>query len=169
MSHRREHDVFRLEIPMDDPERVGVAQGGGHLGCELDHRRRVERPRFAQRAALDVRHGVVQVAGGDAGIEERKDVRVLEAGLGPDLALESLDSQRCTQGRVEHLECDPTAMPQVPGQVDGGAGPSAKLVLDQVAVGQLPGQLIQRVPHGTPRLCGDINLRQKAPPGGTGS
>jgi hypothetical protein len=64
-------------------------------------------------------------------------VRVLEAGLGADLALEPLDAERRAQGGVEHLERHPAAMPEVLGQVHRRTAAPAQRLLDQVVLGKL--------------------------------
>jgi hypothetical protein len=126
---------------MDDAEGMGVRECRGHLQRELPRRAGVEpadppEP-VAERAGLDVRHGVEEPARGASRIEQRQDVRVLEAGLRADLSLEALDAEGRAEGRVEHLERHPAAVPEVLGQVDRRAAAPAELVLHQVVIGKL--------------------------------
>ena len=137
----REHDVLGLEIPMDDPVGVGVSQRRGDLERELNRRPGLQPPKppepIAERSRLDVGHGVEQPACGAAGIEQRQDVGVLEAGLGPDLALEALHAEGGAQGGVQNLERHAAPVAEVLGQVDGRAAAPAQLLLDQVVLGEL--------------------------------
>jgi HEAT repeat protein len=91
---------------------------------------------------FDVRHGVIEAAGGTAGIEERQDMRVLQPSLGADLPLETLHAERGPECRVEHLQRGPASVAEVLRQVDGGTRTSTELFLDQVVSGQLGRQAI---------------------------
>src|SRR6185503_7329639 len=93
-----------------------------------------------ERAALHIRHGVEEPAAGLTRVEERQDVRMLQAGLGADLPLEPLHAEDFAQSGVQQLERDPPAVPQVAGEIDGGAGAASELTLDDVAAGQLGGE-----------------------------
>ena len=92
-----QHDILRLDIPMDDPVLVGVLQGAADFACDLE--RRVERkllfPRepLPERLALDERHHIVQQAIGLSGVIQREDVGVLEARGDFDLAEEPLAAE----------------------------------------------------------------------------
>ena len=74
---------------------------------------------------------------------------MLQPGLGPDLPLEALDPERRAERRVQHLERDPSAVPEVLGEIHRGAGAAAQLLLEQVAVGQLGREPIVRVGQGS--------------------
>ena len=74
---------------------------------------------------------------------------MLQAGLGPDLPLKALDPEGRAERRVEHLERDPSAMPEILRQEHCGAGAAAQLLLDQVVVGQLGREPIVRVGQGS--------------------
>jgi hypothetical protein len=96
---------------VDDAKRVSVGERGGDLGRTLCGRGHFQgsgalEP-VPQTARRHVGHGVEEAAGGGTGIEERKDVRVVQLCLGADLTLEPLDSQGGAKRRVQYLERDP--------------------------------------------------------------
>jgi hypothetical protein len=90
---RRDHDVRRLEIAVDQPDGVGRGQGFSHL------RAHVEQPRQFQRAAADHRlqslaldvlhHDEVQAVSLFDGVDD-DDVRVVEGRGGPRLPQQAL-------------------------------------------------------------------------------
>src|SRR5262245_48072642 len=140
---------------MDHLAAVGVGEGVGDLARDLD--RRVDRERSLpgqpapERLALDIGHDVVEDPVGFPGVEDWKDVRMVEAGGDLDLALEAVGSQRGGQRRPVDLERHPTVVLEVPGQVDGTHPAPAQLPLDQIAVPKRIGQSEARyVRHGRP-------------------
>ena len=89
-----EENVLRLDVAMDDADRVGVLQGVGDLAGNAQ--RIVERKLAlavepsAKCLAPHVRHHVVEQRVRGPAVEEREDVRVLEPRRRPDLAQEPL-------------------------------------------------------------------------------
>jgi hypothetical protein len=79
---------------------------------------------------------------------DRQDVGVLQLGRGLDLAVEALSAEQRCDGRVEHLERDPTFVPQVGGEIDGGHAASPELALEGVAVAEGVGERGRDVGHG---------------------
>ena len=96
----REHDVVGLHVAMDDLVLVRVRERVGDLGGEaqrfLERQPAVAAQPVAQRLAGDERHDVEGqlVVAGDAGVEERQHVRVIEPRGDADLAQEALVGDR---------------------------------------------------------------------------
>ena len=148
----REQDVVGLDVAMDDAALVGVGQRGGHLRRDLKAVRDRQLPfplqAVPKRFPLHVRHHVVEEAVGRAGIEERKNVRMLQAGGDGDLAKEPLGARataassgcstlsatlrRCLRSSARYT----VAMPPWP-----------ELALDAVAVGEGGYQTGRRAGH----------------------
>src|SRR5687768_6307679 len=59
---------------------------------------------IAERLALDERHGKPELAGGLARVVDREDVRMLEPGGEPDLALEAFRAKCAGEIGVQYLE-----------------------------------------------------------------
>jgi hypothetical protein len=98
--------------------------------------------------ALDVGHGEPQPTAGLAGIVDREDVGLLEAGGEPDLSKEALGAEAKSQLGVEHLEGDRPVVAEIAGQPDSSHAPAAELALERVAVPQAVAQYRHRVGHG---------------------
>ena len=100
-SPSREQDVLRFDVAVDDALAVGVGERAGDVGAGCARpRRRAARPRArAGRGATrrDERHGVVEVAGGLAGGEQRDDVRVVQRGGDLDLEAEAVGADAAGQ------------------------------------------------------------------------
>ncbi len=90
----------------------------------------------AQRLALDERHRVegqaVRVAGG----EHRDDVRLLQRGDRPDLALEPLGAEPLREVGREHLHDDLALEPLLLGDEDAAHAAAAELALEAVGVAE---------------------------------
>jgi hypothetical protein len=144
MAAGGDQDVRRLDVAVDDTQRVGVGEGGGDFrrepGGGLHRQRTIAAEPVAEGAPLDVRHGAEEPAGRAAGVEERKDVGMLEPGLGADLPLEPLHTQRGAQLGVQRLERDPATVPEVLCQVHDRGRAAADLRFEQVASGQPVGE-----------------------------
>jgi hypothetical protein len=121
-------------VPVGVIERVGDLAGNAQ---GVGNRELVLPPEpLAQRLALDERHDVIQEAVGDAGVEEREDMRVLEVGGGPDLRQEPFGTEDRGQLGSEHLDGDLAVVLAVVGEIYGGHPALPELALDLVAVGQ---------------------------------
>ena len=120
---RREQDVARLHVAMDQPggmggiERRGRLRDQGDGAVRFQSRLRSKEP--LEIGALDVPHRDVQDAVGLAGVVDRDDVRMVEAGGDLGLADEALP-ERVVIGELgtEDLQRDLAAQSDVLGQVD---------------------------------------------------
>ena len=97
---------------------------------------------FAQRLAFDVRHHVVEKAVGGAGVEQRKDVRMVEPRGELDLAKKPVGAERCGEVGVEDLEGDDAIVLAVLGEVDGRHPAAAELAIDGVGAGERVAQAL---------------------------
>ena len=83
-----DHQVGRLDVPVDDAQAVGVVDGAGRVPDDGDQAAHVVDLGVVQGLARDVLHGDVNLAAGLAHLEHRCDVRVIEprggAGLPPE-------------------------------------------------------------------------------------
>ncbi len=124
---------------------VRVAQRRGHLARDPE---RFLHPELlfsaqpaTQRLARDVWHGVKRscrtaAVFGGAGVEQGKNVGVLQAGCDADLAQEAVGPQTAGELRVEHLERDEAIMTQVACEVHRRHPASAQFPLHPVAVAE---------------------------------
>jgi hypothetical protein len=127
---RVHEDVRRLDVPVDDALRVCRLERVGHLGGHVHELRGVESPasdQVRQRLALEQLHHdevlpLVLVDGVDGA-----DVRVVEGGGRPRLALEALERLRVAPeiGRQE-LQRDPATQLRVLRLVDHAHAPAAE-------------------------------------------
>ena len=146
-----QHDVFRLDIAVDDAVLVGVLQGAADFAGDLE--RGVEwqllfpREPLPERLALGERHHVVQQATGRSRVEQREDVRVLERRRNFDLAEESLAADDGRQLGLEQLDRDAAPVLQVLGEKDDRHPTVADLTLDPVSIAQRRRELLEQV-HG---------------------
>ncbi len=87
-----EKDVARLQIPMHDAEPVSLVERIGHLRGDAHRRRerqRASREAIGERLALEVLEHQEIETGVLADVVQRADVRMIERGDGPRLALEA--------------------------------------------------------------------------------
>ena len=135
-----QHDVGRLDVPMDDAPPVGVGQRLGHFPGEphrFVHRQlSVALKAFAEGLALDVGHHVVEDPPGLARVVHRQDMRMGELGGDLDFTQKPLGAQRGGQLRAHDLHRHLAVVPQVLRQVDRGHPALAQHPLHPVAVGQ---------------------------------
>ncbi len=132
----REHDVVGLHVAMHDLVLVCVGERVGDLGREaqrlLERDPAVAAQTLAQRLPGHQRHDVerqLRVAG-DAGVEERQHVRMIEAGRDADLAEESLVGDRACEIGIEHLDRDVAVVLQIVREEDGRHAAMAELAVD---------------------------------------
>ncbi len=94
LALRREHDVGRLHVAVDDPGGVGELKGGGHLGGHLGGPLRLQAALglqdLPQGPARDVLHDDVVHGGVRAGVVHAHHVGVVQAGRGLGLPAEPL-------------------------------------------------------------------------------
>ena len=103
LARRREHDVGRLDVAVDDPRRVRGrerARDVHRVAQRLVHRQRPLREQAVERAALHVLHrDAVRAVGRLVDVVDGDDVRVIERRGGAGLA----DEARATFGVVERV------------------------------------------------------------------
>ena len=135
-----QHDVLRLDVPMDDAALVGVLQGAADFAG--DPERGVERKLLfpgeplPERLALGERHHIVQQAAGLSRVIQRENVGVLECRGDFDLAEEPLAAEDGRQLGFEQLDGDGSAVLQVLGEKDDRHPTVAKLPLDPVSIAE---------------------------------
>ena len=81
LSRRRQHQVRRFQIAVDDAGGVSSGERIGHLcdeASDLGHRQRTAGKASGERFALVVRHRDERLAGVVADLVDRSDVRVIE-------------------------------------------------------------------------------------------
>jgi hypothetical protein len=87
-----------------------------------------------------------------------EDVRVLQPGGEPDLALKALGAERAGKIRMQHLERDRAVVPQVVGEEDGGHAAPPELALEGVRRGQRRLQLYPQVRQTVRLVEGERNV-----------
>ena len=161
-----QQDVLRLDVAMDHAEAVRVAERIGDFARDadrfVDRQLAVALEARAQRLAGDQRHHVVEQAVGLAAVEQRQDVRMLQARRGADLGEEALAAERRAQVGVQHLDGDVAIVLEIVREVHGGHAALAELAVEAVAVGEGGGEAVERA-HGlaTGRCRAEQVLRGK--------
>ena len=135
-----DEDVLRLDVAMDDVARVRVVERRRDLSRDgdgvVDREVALAVEPVAQRLALEEGHDVEQLAVGVARVEQRDDVRMAEPRGDLDLAQEAIGPDGVGELRLEQLDGDLAAVPQVVGEIDGGHPAAADHALDAVAAGE---------------------------------
>ncbi len=135
-----QEDVAGLDVPVDDTGVVGdlerVAHRDGDAQGFVHGKLLLPADAVGQRLALDVGHHVEEEAVGLTGVEEGKDVGVLQVRGGLDLGEEALGADDRGQFGLEDLDGDLSVVLDVLGQVHRGHAAFAELPLDPVAIGQ---------------------------------
>ena len=155
ISHERgavvQENVLRLDVAMHHALAMRVIErtcdfagdayrvGDGQLPFTLQSR--------AQRFAGDQRHHVVQQAVGLAAVEQREDVRMLQARCGADLAQESFATKCHAEVGVQHLDGDITIVFEIVREVHGGHPAGAEFADHAIAVGDGGGETVERKGH----------------------
>ena len=158
-----EEQVLRLDVAVDHAMVVGVLEGLGRFAGDahrvLDRKLPLARQPVAQRFALYKGHGEPELAGGFAGVMDRENVRMLQAGGGLDLALEAVGAERLGQFGMEHLEGHRPFVPEVVGQVDRGHAPAPEFALEAVAISQGISELSREIGHSRFRQGEPVRYR----------
>ena len=146
--------VRRLDVPVDDPLAVGMAQAPGRLRGVIDGHGDRQRPPLLDEAmqvpALDVLHDEEGDAPGLVGVVGRDDVGVRQRRRRPDLPAEPPELLRGIDGAGgQDLQGDDPIHRAVEGPEDDAHAAGAEQVQDDVAVDQ------QRV---APPLQEDLGL-----------
>jgi hypothetical protein len=139
-----EQNVFRLDVAVNHAEAVGIAEGVRDFAGDRDGIGNRELP-FAlesrpQRLAGDERHHVVQQPARIAAVEQRQDVRMLEARRRSDLTQKAVGTEDRAELGVQHLDGDVPIVPGVVREVDRGHTPGTELALDDVSRANVLGQ-----------------------------
>jgi hypothetical protein len=82
-----------------------------------------------------------------AGIEDWQDMRVLQAGSGPDFPLEAFWAEGGGEVGMHDLQRDRAVVPEIVGQKHRGHATPPQLALEPVAVNQATLELLAEVCH----------------------
>ena len=167
-----EQDVVRLDVAMDDRERMGGAEGVGRL--RHDAPRLVDRQLApppdppGDRFAVHVAHDEVDQALAFADGMDGDDMGVGQPGGRLGLAGEPL-ADVLLKGELgrQHLDGDPALEPLVARPVDHAHPATPDLALDGIGIPERLGEarrqrLIGRVGHETSRLWGEAWRRESS-------
>src|SRR5690606_20483195 len=128
--------VGGLDVPMDDGVAVREGDSVAYIQEEPEPRLDIEAARVAplgDRRALDVlHHQVRRLVGGDAGVEEPRDVLVLETGEDALFLTEPGKADRVAESAANDLEGDVVAEILTHGAVDGAHPPLPDRLEDAV-------------------------------------
>ena len=114
----RQHNVPGLKVAMRDAVAVRLVEGAGKLDPVLQHFRGWQRTLFQprrQRHALHVFHDNEVNPILPPNVVQRADVRMIQAGYGFGLALETLTTAHIVgEMRRKNLDGDPAVQPRIP-------------------------------------------------------
>ena len=146
-----QQDVLGLDVAMNDALGVGEAERGGDLPRDVervvDREPPLARESLPKRFAVDERHDVIQEVAGRAGVVQRKDVRVIQACRGIDLAKKTIGSYARRPLRPQDLDRDVAMVLHVVGEIDRRHAAGADLAFNFVAAREGRVQLRDRVHH----------------------
>jgi hypothetical protein len=135
---RGEEDVGRLDVAVDQPTGVGGVQRAGHLGHDSQRQGRFQAAVALQQGGqvhpVDIAHGDVEQPALLAGLVDRDDARVVDAGRDPRLAQEP-PAEHFVVGELgrQDLERDPAPQAELHRAVDLAHAPATHAGLDPVA------------------------------------
>jgi hypothetical protein len=138
-------DVVGLQISMDNPELVRRGEGREGLTEDVHDARRLEGRILAEdvveAAAIQVlHHDVEQAVGLLPEVEHPHGVRVIDARCGHGFALESRDERRLeVELGMQNFDGHDLVETRLAGAIDGSHPPPAQIRLDDVLVGDGPG------------------------------
>ena len=144
-------NVLGLDVAVDHARRVRVVQRVSHVGHDL-HRKigrkcAVAIEPCAQAAAGDERHDVVRRAVGDAGIEQRQNVRVLEARRDLDLLAEPPRRVGRQEFGSHHLHRDQSAVAEIIREIHDRHSALADRTRQSPAISQLSSERSRQLVH----------------------
>jgi hypothetical protein len=112
-----EQNIPGLDVPVDDALAVGVTQRVRHFAGNLQ---RVVQWQLTftpepipEGLALDIGHGVPELASGIARVEDGQNVWMLQAGSGPDFPLEPFWTQGSGQVGMQDFQRDWAVVPEI--------------------------------------------------------
>src|SRR5262249_43084257 len=138
-AHRLEDDVLRLQIAVDDLERVRLAERGEHLTEDVDDATERERPLLVPHArevapAQELHDEVELLVGGLAEVDDADRVRVIEAARCARLRDEARDRALLPdEVRVHDLDRDGSTEVRLLRPVDTAHATDADELDDDVA------------------------------------
>jgi hypothetical protein len=136
-----QQNVLRFDIPVDHTVGVGIGQRVRHFignpHGDIDREPPIPLEPLPEGLTLHERHHEVRNrrAGADvhnAGVEDWKDVRMLQAGGQLDFPQEALDTVGPTQLGAHHLERHRALVAKISGEVNGGHTADTDLPLESV-------------------------------------
>ena len=152
-----EHDIGGLHVAVDDAMPVGVVQGVQHVAGDSqrlrDRQGSLDIHPFPQRRPLDEAHDVVDQPLPLPGVENLRDVGIVQLGGDLDLAEEAVGRHADQQLRVQDLEGYRLAT-RVPGQEYSGIPAPADLTIDLVHTGEGLAHQRQHVAPDEPSIEG---------------
>ena len=158
LARRRQHQVRRFQIAVDDAGRVSGVERVGHLrdqAGDLGHRQRTAGEASGERFSLVVRHRDERLAGVVADLVDRRDVRMIERAGRAGLPQQSGGGVRMAGGfRREELERDPALEVRILGQIHRPHPAGADVAEDPVvrnAVDQSLGEILTPSPPRSKR------------------
>ena len=131
------HDVLGLDVAVDDILAVCVVERRrdreGVADRFVDWELILALESLAQRLAFDVRHDVIEKPFDLAGIEERKDVRMIETRDDSDLAEKPLRPDRLGESGVKNFESYDALVFGVLREADGSHPTPTELAVNGIA------------------------------------
>ena len=170
VGHQRlplvEQDVLGLDVAVDHVLAVCIIECTRHFARDADGVGDRQLPftfqARAQRFAGDQRHHVVQQPVGLAAVEQRQNVRMLQAGGGADLGEKSFAAERRAQVGMQHFDRDITIVLEVVREIHGGHAAGAELAGDSVAVDEGDHEAIGHGGHGVVNPSRDAAPRRRS-------
>jgi hypothetical protein len=168
-----QEDVLRLDVPMHHAVLVRVSQRirhfGGHRGGRTNRQPALALEPLPERLAFDIGHDEVRQWGTSAivdhpGVEDRKDVRVLQPSHELDLAEKPLATLPAAQFGTDYLQGHRALMAKVSGEIHRGHPAGPDLPLEQVPLAERRGQTLRYGTHGTKNLRRMGILRRRLSP-----
>ncbi len=135
-----QQDVFRLHITMYHAMPMSVVESArdlaGQAYCPRNRKLFLAVEPLAEGLAGHEGHDVEEEPVRLARVEEGQNMRMLQAGGGPDLSEEAIRPDDCGKLGSQHLNGHPTIVAQVAGEPDRGHPATAQLALEQVAIAE---------------------------------
>src|SRR5439155_1325896 len=168
----REQDVLWLDVPVQDAHAVRVGECIGHGRRDRQRlvraRRTPARKLLAQRAAVDVRHDIIEEPARFARVVQGEDVWVGEAGGDLDLLQKPLDAEKGGEAGQENFERDAAPMLAVVREVHGSHAAAAEHLTEFVALGERRREVGGDIRWHGVRIegrAGDVTAQAMATPG----
>jgi hypothetical protein len=134
----RQHNVFRLQVPMYDPRRMSSGQPVCHLCGNVNQFARWNRPRIPhqqrpERFALDQFAHNILLPSLNAHVMRNHNVGVVQRGHSASLPFKPDASIGAASARFpQHLDCDIAVQPRIPRTINLAHAPGSKRGLDLI-------------------------------------